>query len=134
MRSAEVQIWSVKVLLSFDQQYFDIKVLEISGIVRNVTSQGAVLDHTVPYRLCGIKDKSIKLIDNIKPHPGTKKQYRGCVHTTTLITHEHCPPTYFSHSWCENSNHEVLGVFLRFLFQPHYPTYTVFKMVAMKQL
>jgi hypothetical protein len=38
MLSAEVQIWSAKVSPSFDHQHFDIKAVEISGIVRNVTS------------------------------------------------------------------------------------------------
>jgi hypothetical protein len=41
--SAEVQIWSGKVQMSFHQQNFDIKGLEIRGIVRNVTSQDAVV-------------------------------------------------------------------------------------------
>ena len=36
--SAEVQIWSGKVPVSY-QQDFDIKGLEIRGVVRNVTSQ-----------------------------------------------------------------------------------------------
>jgi len=38
MFSAEVQIWSGKVPMSFCQQHFDIKGLEIRSIVRNVTS------------------------------------------------------------------------------------------------
>jgi len=38
MLSAKVQIWSGKFPMSFYQQHFDIKVLEIRGIVRNVTS------------------------------------------------------------------------------------------------
>jgi hypothetical protein len=42
MLSVEVQIWSGKVPMSFYQQHFDIKGLEISDIVRNVTSQDAV--------------------------------------------------------------------------------------------
>jgi hypothetical protein len=39
MLITEVQIWSDKVPKSFYQQNFDIKELEIRGIVRNVTSQ-----------------------------------------------------------------------------------------------
>ena len=38
MLSAEVQIWSDKDPMSFYQQHFYIKRLEIRGIVRNVTS------------------------------------------------------------------------------------------------
>jgi hypothetical protein len=38
MLSAEVQIWSGKVPMSFYQQHFDIKGPEIRGIVKNVTS------------------------------------------------------------------------------------------------
>jgi len=42
MLSAEVQILSGKVPMSFYQQHFDIQGLEIRGIMRNVTSQDAV--------------------------------------------------------------------------------------------
>jgi hypothetical protein len=40
----------------------------------------------------------------------------------------------FFHSWCGNANRQVLGVVLKFLFQPHYPTCTMLKMVTMEQL
>jgi hypothetical protein len=41
MLSAEVRIWPGKVPMSFHQQHFDTKGLEIRGIVKNVTSQDA---------------------------------------------------------------------------------------------
>jgi hypothetical protein len=38
------------------------------------------------------KQKRVIKIKTTSGHRKTK-QYRGCVHITTFITHEHCPPT-----------------------------------------
>jgi len=40
---------------------------------------------------------------------------------------------YCFHSWCGNADHQMVGVVLRFQFQPHYPTCTKLKMVAREQ-